>query len=721
MKKCEQSGVIAVSCLIAASLTSTQAYAEKSEETVLPAVIVRDQGEKAVIPGGFVHEGARNGILGNKNLLDIPFTQFSHTEKTIETFGNPSLPINNILVNSPSVRTSSTSPMYTDFSVRGINTNGNNVYLNNVPNLFAQFLTPPNHIIERIDLMSGPNTVLNGSTTSVNGTNGNTAPNSIISISTKKATLAPINRYTQTFSGRSALGEYLDVGRRFGENKQWGVRINAGHLDGELAVSGMKKKERTFFVNLDHLDADSKTNIFGGYFDIKVRGGQRWFNLGSSKALIGAPDSRRSFDYNGMHKFQNGHLWTLNHERKLSDEWDLFINAGMTQRNGDKYDNSGGSLPLVGQTGVIRGALLHMVEANKNVYGQIGLKNEYRIGEIRNSFSLAMDWSWTKNYRTQATRANGSLTGNLFNGVRAVQALPIAGSAKLINHEITKSITVVDQVDYKKFSVLMALQRRENKFQAFNANTEALTEKSNHISTSPSFAIMYKPVDNISLYVSHSEGYTRARSVTDASYENYGELFKPVKNKQEEVGVKYRNNNILATLSIFKVDQGNYYDEMLAGKKYLKRDGKNEYKGLEAGINGKFAKQWNLTGGLMYLDAKRKNTANGKYDGYYVSGVAKWSGIVAAEYEVNANTAIVARMIYNGEAYGTNANKVKIPSYTTADLGMTYKTNVAGMPLTLRAMCHNVTDKDYWIARGGSNVIGLSMPRTFMLSAQIGI
>ena len=159
----------------------------------MPAVVVKDQRENITIPGGFIHQKARNGILGNKDLLDIPFTQVSHTEKTIETFGNPSLPINSILVNSPSVRTSSTSPMYTDFSVRGINTNGNNIYLNNVPNLFAQFLTPPNHIIERIDLMSGPNTVLNGSTTSVNGTNGNTAPNSIISISTKKATPEPIN------------------------------------------------------------------------------------------------------------------------------------------------------------------------------------------------------------------------------------------------------------------------------------------------------------------------------------------------------------------------------------------------------------------------------------------------------------------------------------------------------------------------------------------------
>ena len=388
MKNRKQLGLITIPCIATTCFATTPANAEKQDEAVLPAVIVKDQRENITIPGGFVHQKARNGILGNKNLLDIPFTQVSHTEKTIETFGNPSLPINNILVNSPSVRTSSTSPMYTDFSVRGINTNGNNVYLNNVPNLFAQFLTPPNHIIERIDLMSGPNTVLNGSTTSVNGTNGNTAPSSIISISTKKATLEPINRYTQTFSGRSALGEYIDVGRRFGENKQWGVRVNAGHLDGELAVSGMKKKERTFFVNLDHLDADSKTNIFGGYFDIKVRGGQRWFNLGSSKALIGAPDSRRSFDYNGMHKFQNGHLWTLNHERKLSDEWELFVNAGMTQRNGDKYDNSGGSLPLVGQTGVIRGALLHMVEANKNAYGQIGLRNEYRFGEIKNTFSL---------------------------------------------------------------------------------------------------------------------------------------------------------------------------------------------------------------------------------------------------------------------------------------------------------------------------------------------
>ena len=101
MKNRKQLGLITIPCIATTCFATTPANTEKQDEAVLPAVIVKDQRENITIPGGFVHQKARNGILGNKNLLDIPFTQVSHTEKTIETFGNPSLPINNILVNSP--------------------------------------------------------------------------------------------------------------------------------------------------------------------------------------------------------------------------------------------------------------------------------------------------------------------------------------------------------------------------------------------------------------------------------------------------------------------------------------------------------------------------------------------------------------------------------------------------------------------------------------------
>ena len=78
--------------------------------------------------------------------------------------------------------------------------------------------------------------------------------------------------------------------------------------------------------------------------------------------------------------------------------------------------------------------------------------------------------------------------------------------------------------------------------------------------------------------------------------------------------------------------------------------------------------------------------------------------------------------MWSDKAYIEASNKkYEIPSHLTYDLGVSYKTKVNTIPVKLSAMCYNVTDKDYWMGRGGSTTIGLSMPRTFMLSAQFDI
>ena len=187
--------------------------------------------------------------------------------------------------------------MYTDFSMRGINMNGIHMYLNGIPNLFYQFTTPPAHIIDRIDVTVGPNAGINGATTSSNGTNtGKSAPPGVINVLSKRAGNKPVARYAQTFSGRGSWGEYIDIGRRFGENQEWGIRVNAGHLVGDLSLAGTEKQEKTFFINLDHRDDRSTTNLLSGYFDLRVNEGQRWFILNDSdKGLMPkVPDAKKN-------------------------------------------------------------------------------------------------------------------------------------------------------------------------------------------------------------------------------------------------------------------------------------------------------------------------------------------------------------------------------------------------------------------------------------------
>lgn len=87
----------------------------------LEEVIV--EGSADVLPGGFLVANDRVGILGDIKAIDVPFTQKQYSEKTITTFYDPNQPLNGTLANNPSIRVGSPSPMYTDFSMRGVNMN----------------------------------------------------------------------------------------------------------------------------------------------------------------------------------------------------------------------------------------------------------------------------------------------------------------------------------------------------------------------------------------------------------------------------------------------------------------------------------------------------------------------------------------------------------------------------------------------------------------------
>ena len=235
----------------------------------------------------------------------------------------------------------------------------------------------------------------------------------------------------------------------------------------------------------------------------------------------------------------------------------------------------------------------------------------------------------------------------------------------------------------------------------------------------------------MAFYAGHTESFSRGSVVTNSSSKDYindGATLDPVKSKQNEIGVKYKNADFLTTFSYFDIDQANLIDEEVDVSKNLYRrvaDGKNRYKGLEFTVNGKLAPKWNITGGLMYLDAEREKTQGGASDGLFVNGVSKWSSVVGFEYTPNQDWGIVGRAIWNDKAFIDNSaaadKKTEIPSYVTFDLGVHYKTKINTVPVKLSAMCYNVTNKDYWMGRGGSTTFGLSMPRTFMFSAQFDL
>lgn len=724
MFKSKKSLAMAILCAVASVGFVMTANAEERPSYELDGITVH--GDKDVLPGGMVARNAKMGILGDRDVMDIPYSEMSLTAKTLETFNDPSQPLASVLQNNPSIRSSTSSPMYTDFSMRGINMNGNHMMLNGVPSLFYQFTTPPSHVIERIDITSGPNAGLNGMSMSNNGTNSGATPApGTINIVTKSAGEQPITRYTQTFSGRSNVAEYVDVARRFGDNGEWGIRVNAEHMEGGLSLPGAEKNEKNIFVNIDHQDEDTYTNLFAGYFDLRVNGGQRWFSFKPSGKYNGndipdAPDSKMNYDFDGTTKYVHGYLMTLNHEQKFDKDWSWFTNMGYSRRSGNK-DNQQASLGFDENGNFVGNFFNQQNEAGKNGYIQFGVKGTANTGEIKHNLALAIDRSWAR-YWNKSTKykPNGQdIMGNIYDGIVFPNNYKLESFGEAVPEweETNIGITIADTLELGKASLMLAASRKHEHFENQKGGNSFTNDN-----ILPTYGLTYKPVENLALYAGHTESFSRGL-VVPGGYTNEGQTMDPVKSKQNEIGVKYQNAGLMTTLSYFDINEANRFDiEHKDGSKTKVEDGENRYKGVELTVNGKLADKWIVTGGVMYLDAVREKTQGGKKDGLYVNGAAEWSGVLGLEYKPSEDWSLIGRAVWSDKAYIEASNKkYEIPSHLTYDLGVSYKTKVNTIPVKLSAMCYNVTDKDYWMGRGGSTTIGLSMPRTFMLSAQFDI
>lgn len=224
----------------------------------------------------------------------------------------------------------------------------------------------------------------------------------------------------------------------------------------------------------------------------------------------------------------------------------------------------------------------------------------------------------------------------------------------------------------------------------------------------------YKITPDFVVYADHTEsfGYRSVVSSTQG-YANAGEMLDPTKTKQREIGVKVRTGDFYHTLAYFHIRQANTSNIYEDGQKYLRIDGAQRNRGLEWGFTGRLGKKWDLLGGLMYLDMKDD-------DGKRLDGSARWSGSLGAIYHPNDRWSLIGRAVYVGSA-PLNDGVLHVPSYIRYDLGVSFKTQISHTPVTFRAMCCNVVDENYWIARAGKDSLYHGAPRTFSLTATISL
>lgn len=668
------------------------------------------------IAGEFVRATSNVGILGEQDAMHTPISVTTISEKAVDSFLSSTEGLSKVLSLVPSVQKTYDAAVDC-VNIRGFSESGRGFTINGIPGMQAMTRQSTNYI-DSIDVIEGPSTGITGS--SAYSRDGGT-----ININSKKALKdVDTRKIGLKWHSKSAHEEYVDVGTRFGEDQQWGIRINATNTNGERSIKNWDLEQRSIYVNMDQENEKSKSNFMIGYTYTDSQGRPYGVTVSSKyqgNALPGAPDGDINFNPEWRRDKNTNFVMTLNHEQKLSDSLSAFINLGHFKQ--DWYYYTGFSKTLINEAGDFTAKADNYSLIEKRDYAQIGLKGDFKTGDLIHNYTVGIDRTWHYYGGPDSTTEEGWF-GNIYEGADDNWKVPSFGQADAYygTHTRVSGWSVMDSITTgnEKLNVLVGLNGKSIKKDNYNSDGSHKKVNGHYYDVSPSFGVNYTFNPSFAVYANHTEEFVEG-AIVGNGYTNKGESLDPYKSKQNEIGIKFKTGNFFHKLSYFDIKKANAIDVFNNDGTMTKAlDGERRHKGIEYTATGNIAEKWNLIGGLMYLDATQKTGLNkdGTHkasDGKRPNGIPEWTANLGIEYKADDNFSALVRGNYVGSSYVLD-EKYGVPSYFTLDAGVKAKTEFNGTPVTVSAMCYNLTDKNYWSASG--NVLHLGGPRTFMLSAE---
>ena len=656
--------------------------------------------------GGQVARGAGLGALGNRDMMDTPFSVTSYTVETIENQQAQS--VADIVTNDPAIQNvDPTNTSYANtFTVRGLLLGNGSIGFNG---LFG--LAPNNQTtltgIERVEVIKGPTAFLNGMSPS--GTGG------AINLVPKRAADAPLTALTASYLSDSQLGAHLDLGRRFGPENRVGVRLNALYRDGDTSVDKQSQRLGALTLGVDYRGDRVRLSGDFGYQDMRTDRAHSTIAPAIGQPIPDPPSARRSFmspwnfvdtqDTYGMVRgeFDISTRLTAYASLGRSDtDWKQVLDFGTQLReNGDFLSTS-----RMNFTGIQR------------TVGEVGLRARLDTGPVRHDLNLSAN-GYKADRTSAGTTTFGSIASNIHNPVFLDEPDTTAPARRRISKTVLSGYAVSDTLSILDERAQLTLGVRKQRIAADNYNiaTQVRTSRYDKDAYTPVVGLVVKPWERVSLYGSYIEGLQQG-AVVGTSYANANEVLDPYLSKQYEVGVKVDWGQVSTTLAAFQIEQASAL--VNPANNTLTSDGEQRNRGLELNVAGEPWRGVRLLGGYMLLDAKLTQTQSGLNNGKTAPGTSRHHVTLGAEWDTPyvPGLTLTSRVMYASRQDVDAANTQSIKPWTTVDLGARYTVErPGGQPVTLRANVRNVFNKNFWTTYPGAGTLNISEGRTLMLSA----
>lgn len=702
------------SFLLAALSLPTFAAAQAEPENTLPAVKVTASAD-ALLPGDFaptyaggqVARGGQFGILGIQKSIDVPFSMSSYTAKLIED--QQARTIADVVENDPAVRTAFGFGNFAQvFVIRGFALTGDDISLNGLYGVTPRQLVAT-EAIERVDVFKGANAFLGGASPTGSAVGGG------INLELKRADDEPLTRITAETSGSGEVGAHLDVGRRFGSDGQFGIRVNTALRGGETSIDDEHRQSGVTAVSLDW--RGDKLRVYGDFLYQREKideGRSVVYVTGPSVPTV--PPATHNYAQSWTYSNLEDTVGMVRAEYDFLPAWTAYVSGGAHHSNehGDysspNYNASTGTTAY--RLGVPRKSDALAAEA--------GVRGHFATGPV--THRIAAGAAYTHIEDRSAYDLSGTFATSLYDTAQVPRPAAVVTAGDFADPPVTartmmKSVAVSDTLGFLDDRVLFTIGARHQQIHqnGYSSATSALADSYDDSVTTPIFGLVVKPWQHIAFYANRSEALAQGETAP-ADAVNAGQSLAPYRARQVEFGVKYDTARMGASFAAYQIEKPTAYTD--ADTRIFSTNGNQRHRGLEASVYGEVYRGIRLIAGASLIKAEQLDTDNGgATDGNRPVGVPAFLFNLGAEYDVPMLTGLTltARYVHTGKQYLDAANTLSISSWNRFDLGARYATSVAGHGTTLRASVLNVTNRAYWASAIGG-YLTQGMPRTLLLS-----
>ena len=747
--------------------SAPEAYAEVQEVKVhADAKRVKAARSYSIASDGDMRDRVNLGVLGKANAFTAPITVVNYDEQALNNTEARTL------VDAVAKKDASTwqfggeSNTLTGLYFRGYQLDARQFSVNGLAGMYGTQGTA--------SVQVGSAQLIKGASTAVNGMDPEGAVSGSVNIETKKAADEGNRKIgLGWFSNNRAQGTF-DLGQRFGENKEFGVRANGKLRHGDTPRHGYSEDNKEFALNADYRGEKLRVAFDSIYAKRKTNGGRaRMQDIQNLQGrLFDAPDGKTNLlpSWN----WQN----TVGQTNMLTFEWDAFDNAQIT--GGIGYNKARYYGTLISPTVCLNATSTCTDAQNTNASGKVTARNydyntgtarltdqyfrtlsmnlsargEFETGPVTHNWSTAFDRvirqrATTRGLSAGSSSAKISASGDIAAQLDSFQpdyATDWESSANLDANIKVNSLALSDTLGFADNKYRLTLGGR---FQAVEYTDKKAGQSGDAKRFSPMFMAAWVPQPDLVVYGNYMEDLEPADIKTDD--DGHTTMSKPRVSRQFEVGVRKNWGNFVTTLNAFQIKRPGYW------RGQTTTDPKTKKTTLTYGNNSDFARYKALGGaagdeqgmersrgiefntyanllnntlrptlGLMYLQSTVKDYPNSR--DMLVNGVQVANPRVIAKAGVEWDTPFAKGLTLNGnvsyfgKSYQDTQKQYAFPSYTLVDVGARYKTKRGKNTLTVSSSLENLFNKNYWQVQRGQydrSFAVVGMPRTYWLKAEL--